>query len=407
MDTSGTAAAPALITGVGAVTPLGVGAKTLHDRACAGELGIRKGVGECIDFDPSLFLTRKEIRTSDRFTQLALVAADEACRAAGWDAGLPYEPRRIGCVLATSIGGIQTCLQQQEVARQKGYKLISPLAVVMQMPNAAAALIAQRLGIHGECLSVVAACASGTVALGTGLRMLRDGTLDAVIVGGADAAVTPQAKAAFAIMGALSPSGTVRPFDRRRDGFVMGEGAGVLVLELPEGARTRGAPMIGEVLGFGSTNDAFHVSAPQPDGAMAAVAIDLALKSASLEPADIDYINTHGTASRHNDVAETNAIKRAFGKIAYDIPLSSTKSAIGHLMGAAGAVEAIATVLALQDGVVPPTLGLEEPDDGLDLDYVPGTSRQLAARREDGKRVGLSNSFGLGGHNAVVALASG
>jgi 3-oxoacyl-[acyl-carrier-protein] synthase II len=389
------------ITGVGAVTPLGIGAEVLHSRWCAGQVGIEDGVGACRDFEPSDFLSRREIRSADRFAQLATVATEEALANAGWSDDLPYPPERVGCVLATSVGGILTCIEQQDRARTKGYDMISPLAVVMQMPNAAAAMIAQRWGFQGECCAVVAACASGTLAFGTARRLLFDETLDAVVVAASDAAITPQVLAAFKIMGALSRSGVARPFDRARDGFVVGEGAGALVLERDDAASERGATVLGEVAGFGASTDAYDVSAPEPNGAVAAQAITRSLASAGIQPSEVDYVNCHGTASRHNDVAETHALKAALGTASREVPVSSTKSTIGHLMGAAGAVEAISTLLALRDRVAPPTLGLEEPDEGLDLNYVPGTPQRL---RPDGPLVGMSESFGLGGHNAVVVL---
>lgn len=390
-------------TGIGAITPLGTGAETLHARWCAGEVGIVDGLGRCHDFEPSEFLSRKEIRAADRFTQLAVAATAEALSHAGWSDGLPYRPDRIGCVLATSVGGIQTCLEQQERGRVKGYASVSPLTVTMQMANAGAAMVAQRWGLHGECCAVVAACASGTSAFGLARRLLFDGTLDAVVLSAGEAAITPQVISAFEVMGALSKSGVARPFDRRRDGFVVGEGAGALVLERASGAAKRGAAPVGEVVGFAATTDAYHVSAPEPTGRTAAQAITKALDSAGIGPADVHYVNSHGTASRHNDIAETRALKTALGDAANGIPVSSTKSTIGHLMGAAGTVEAIGTLLALRDGIAPPTLGLEEPDDELDLNYVPEQPQRLQ-QPADGHRVAISNSFGLGGHNAVVVL---
>ncbi|MGD0454208.1 MAG: beta-ketoacyl-[acyl-carrier-protein] synthase family protein [Solirubrobacteraceae bacterium] len=390
-----------VITGMGTVTPLGVGAETLYARWRAGDLGIVDGEGACRDFDASEFLSRREVRSADRFAQMATVAAAEALDQAGWSEEPPYDPDRIGVVLATSVGGIKSCIEQQDRVREKGADYISPLAVTMQMPNAAAAMIAQRYGFRGECCALVAACASGTMAFGAGRRLLADGTLDAVLIGGADAAITLQVVAAFRVMGALSRCGIARPFDRRRDGFIIGEGAGAVVLERASAARERGAAALAEVIGFGASTDAYHVSAPEPSGRTAAIAIQRALACAGIGPDDVDYVNAHGTASQLNDQAETRALKAALGDRAYEIPISSTKSTIGHLMGAAGMVEAVATVLALRDRVAPPTLGLEEPDDELDLNYVPGRPQPLAAT---GELVAISNSFGLGGHNAVVAL---
>jgi 3-oxoacyl-[acyl-carrier-protein] synthase II len=277
------------------------------------------------------------------------------------------------------------------------------------MGNAAAAALAMRHGIHGQTYGVVSACAAGANAIGSAVRMIEAGDAEAALAGGAEAALTGLAVAAFAAMGATSPSGVSRPFDARRDGFVMGEGAGVLVLEEAEAAKRRGAEVLGEVLGYGATSDAHHLTAPEPSGAEAARAIDLALEDAGLGADEIDYVNAHGTSTTLNDRTETEALKMALGAEAGRVPVSSTKSAIGHLLGAAGAVEAIATIGALQRGAAPPTLGWEEREEGLDLDYVPGEARALPARRNgDGARplVGISNAFGFGGHNAVLCLSA-
>lgn len=401
MDT-GTAGA-AVVTGMGAVTPLGAGAGLLYKRWCAGDSGLADGAGRCTGFNPGEYLSRRELRTTDRFTQLSVAAADEALTQAGWSRGdLPYPSGRIGCVIASSMGGLYSLFRNFE-RYQVSPQRMSPFTVVMYMPNAAAAMIAARWGLRGESCAVVAACASGTFALGTARRMLAEDCVDAVVVGGADAAVMDEVLQAFTVMGALSPSGVPRPFDRARDGFVLGEGAGALVLERGDAAAGRGAAVLGEVIGFGASTDAHDMSAPDPTGAAAAAAISRALHSASVTPADLSYVNAHGTGSHHNDAAETQALKTALGEHAYRVPVSSTKSAIGHLMGGAGTVEAIATLLALSEGVAPPTLGLADPDDGLDLDYVPGTARPMPERLGRG-RVAISNSFGLGGNNAVVAL---
>jgi 3-oxoacyl-[acyl-carrier-protein] synthase II len=285
---------------------------------------------------------------------------------------------------------------------------VSPLAVPLMMTNAAAGLLAMRHGLRGQTFSVGSACAAGSHAIGVATRMIQAGDARAVVAGGAEAALTPLATAAFAAMDATSPSGISRPFDARRDGFVMGEGAGVLVLEEESAARVRGARVLGEVLGYAATSDAHHLTAPEPAGRGAAEAIRRALRDADLSAAGIDYVNAHGTSTPLNDRAETNALKSALGPHAGRIPVSSTKSAIGHLLGAAGAVEAIATVLALRERVAAPTLGYEQPDDGLDLDYVPGRARALRTRQNGAgpkPAVGLSNSFGFGGHNAVLCLA--
>jgi 3-oxoacyl-[acyl-carrier-protein] synthase II len=395
-----------VITGMGAVTPLGVGADALIERWMDGETGIEVGEGRSDGFDPGEFMTRKEARRSDRFAQFAIAASEEALGQAGWSDGLPYEQARIGCVIGTGIGGLGSLEKQENVLRERGAKAVSPLSVPLMMGNAAAAALAMRHGIHGQTYGVVSACAAGSHAIGTGTRMIEGGDAAAVVVGGAEAALTGLAAAAFMAMGATSPSGISRPFDKRRDGFVMGEGAGVLVLEDAEAAERRGAEALGEVLGYAATSDAHHLTAPEPSGADAARAIALALEDADLSPADIDYVNAHGTSTPLNDRSETESLKAALGDDARRVPISSTKSAIGHLLGAAGAVEAIATVEALRRGAAPPTLGWEERDEDLDLDYVPDEPRPLAGGNGNGARprVAISNSFGFGGHNAVLCL---
>jgi len=391
-----------VITGVGAVTPLGAGATTLHERWTAGECGIEDGQGRCDDFDPTAFLSRKEARRADRFTQLAIAACDEAVHDAAWHDGLPYEADRVATVIGTGIGGLGSLEDQHDVLRDRGRQNVSPLAVPLMMGNAGAAALAMRHGLHGEAYGVVSACAAGAQAIGSAARMISTGEATAALAGGAEAALTPLATAAFAAMDATSNSGICRPFDARRDGFVMGEGAGVLVLEERVAAEERGAKILAEVCGYGASADAHHLTAPEPEGRGAAIAIERALEDAHLEPKDIDYVNAHGTSTPLNDRAETAALKKALGDRAAEVPVSSTKSAIGHLLGAAGAVEAIATLLALRDRIAPPTLNYGEPDDGLDLDYVPNEARPLP--NGDTRAIGLSNAFGFGGHNAVLCL---
>lgn len=393
-----------VITGVGSVTPLGVGAKPLHERWAAGTCGIVDGVGSCSDFEPSEHLSVKEVRRFDRFSQLAVVAAHEATQQAGWDAERPYDPMRIGCVIGTGIGGIQTIVDQYDVMRERGPKMLSPLGIPMQMPNAAAAAVSMKYGLRGQMYGVVSACSGGAHAVGSALRMIQYGDADAVVAGGTEAALTAFGVASFISMQALSPSGISRPFDARRDGFVMGEGAGVLVLEEASAAAGRGATILGEVAGYGATADAFHLTAPDPSGEPAAQAIELALRDAGLTPADISYVNAHGTSTQLNDAAETAALKRALGEERVKkIPVSSTKSAVGHLLGAAGAVEVVATVETLATRVIPPTLGYEVPDPELDLDYVPGEARPLVSAN-GGAPVAISNSFAFGGHNVTLVL---
>ena len=394
---------PIVVTGVGAITPLGVGARVLHERWCTGTCAISDGEAPCADFDPTDFLTAKEARRADRFTQLAIGACAEALGDAGWDRGLPYEPERVGCVLGTGIGGIGTLVDGQDTLRERGGQYVSPLAVPLMMSNAGAAALSMRHGLRGPTFAVSTACASGAHALGCALRMLQSGEADAVVAGGSEAGLMPLARAAFSALDALSQTGVSRPFDARRDGFVMGEGAGVLVLERDEPARARGARTLGTIRGYGASSDAHHLTAPREDGEGQAAAMAAALADAGVGAEEIDYINAHGTSTPLNDRAETRAIKRALGERARQIPVSSTKSAIGHLLGAAGAVEAVATLLALGARVAPPTLGLSEPDAELDLDYVPDAVRPLEAPA-DARALALSNSFGFGGHNAVLCL---
>ena len=407
----------AVITGLGAVSPLGVGADALINRWSAGETGIIDGDASCRDFDPLDFLSRKESRRADRFTQLALAASDEALDQAGWvghssgpagsgPSGLPYDPRHIGCVIGTGIGGIGSLQEQSAVLREKGAKAVSPLAVPLMMANEGSAAVAMRHGIHGESFGVVSACAAGSHAIGTAVRMIRTGAAEAVVTGGSESAMTEVAIAAFGSMGATSPTGISRPFDARRDGFVMGEGAGVLVLEEGEAAEARGATVLGEIIGYGATSDAHHLTAPDPAGTQSARAIGIAVADAGITPERIDYVNAHGTSTPLNDRSETDALKIAFGEAAGGVPVSSTKSVIGHLMGAAGAVEAVATTCALAKRIAPPTVGLEEFEAGLDLDYVPGKSRALTGHQGEERLYAISNSFGFGGHNAVLCIAS-
>jgi 3-oxoacyl-[acyl-carrier-protein] synthase II len=394
-----------IVTGVGAVTPLGVGAETLHARWRDGECAIQNGEAPCATFDPVAFMSNKERRRTDRFTQLAIAASDEAIADAGWEGEPPYAPERIGCVLGTGIGGMATFTAGQDALRERGAEAVSPLAVPLMMSNAGAAALSMRHNLAGPTLAISTACASGAHAVGYALRMLERGEVDAVIAGGAEATLTPLARAAFSALDALSPTGISRPFDARRDGFVMGEGAAVLVLERAEDVVARNATPVGAIKGFGASSDAHHITAPRADGVGQAAAVRAALTDAGVSAAQIDYVNAHGTSTPLNDRAETHALKLALGPRAAEIPISSTKSAIGHLLGAAGAVEAVATLLALRDSVVPPTIGLSEPEDGLDLDYVPGVARPL--RDTQGlPAVAISNSFGFGGHNAVLCLES-
>jgi 3-oxoacyl-[acyl-carrier-protein] synthase II len=393
-----------VITGLGAVTPLGVGARALHEQWAAGVCGIIDGAGACSEFEPKDFLSVKEIRRLDRFSQFALVASAQALAQAGWSEELPYDPLRIGCIIATGIGGIETVETQHDVMREKGAKMVSPLGIPQYMPNAGAAAVAMKHGLQGQTYGIVSACSGGAHAIGSALRMIQYGDADAVVAGGAEATLTEFGFACFNSMQALSPTGVSRPFDARRDGFVMGEGGGMLVLEDASAAEARGASVLGEVVGYGSTSDAYHLTAPEPTGGPASRAIELALADAGLDSGDVDYVNAHGTSTQLNDAAETVALKRSLGEErAKQIPVSSTKSAIGHLLGAAGAVEAVATIETLSTGIIPPTLGYEVPDPELDLDYVPGEARALVSAN-GGPPVAISNSFAFGGHNVALVL---
>jgi 3-oxoacyl-[acyl-carrier-protein] synthase II len=391
-----------VVTGIGAVTPLGVGARTLHERWTAGASGIEDGEGACTEFEPTEHLSVKEVRRADRFTQFALVSSDEALAEAGWDGELPYDPARIGSIIGTGIGGIGTLTHNHQVLLEQGPGKVSPLAIPLMMGNAGAGAVSMRHKLRGPSFATLSACAGGAHAIGEATKLIQSGGADAVVTGGSEAGLVPLARAAFSALDALSELGISRPFDVRRDGFVMGEGAAVLVLEDGDKARERGANILAYVRGYGATSDAYHLTAPDKEGAGASGAMRVALADAELTTEDVVYVNAHGTSTPLNDRSETLALKAVFGESAKDIPVSSTKSAIGHLLGAAGAVEAVATILALRDRIAPPTLGYEQPEEGLDLDYVPGKARPLDI---DGKpAVGLSNAFGFGGHNAVLCL---
>jgi len=388
------------ITGVGAVSPLGVGAAALNERWAAGQSGIEDGLGRCAEFEPTDHLTRRQARRTDRFTQLALVAAAEAIGQAGLDEA-PYDRAEVGCVIGTGIGGLST-IESEHVILREGAGKVSPHCVPQMMANSAAGALAIEHELRGQCFGTVSACAAGAHAIGSAARMVSYGDAIACVAGGSEAAITELAIAAFAEMGATSETGISRPFDRRRDGFVMGEGAGVTVLEDAETAERRGAEILGYLTGYGATADAHHMTAPEPSGEGAARAIRKALADAEIEPGDLAYVNAHGTSTPLNDRSETEALKAALGGHARAVPTSSTKSAIGHLLGAAGAVEAVATLGALRARVAPPTLNLEEPDEDLDLDYVPGEAKSLPLNGHP--PVGISNSFGFGGHNVVLSF---
>ena len=372
----------------------------------AGESGIVDGYSACRDFDPGTVMGQKEVRRTDRFTQLAVAAAEEALEEAGWNGTPAYRADRVGCIVGTGVGGIATEEEQHTRLRERGPRAVSPLTVPMIMHNAAAGYLAMRHAWRGPSFSVASACATGGHAIGLALRTIQAGDADAMVAAASEAPLTPLGTSSFHAMDVLSPTGRSLPFDARRDGFVMGEGSGALVLEAAESAEARGAKVLGELLGYAATADAYHITSPDPEAQGAVHAIRSALEDARLAPDDVDYVNAHGTGTKLNDRVETLALRRALGESAERIPVSSTKSVIGHLLGAAALVEAVATVHALGRRVAPPTAGYLEREDGLDLDYVP-ISRPLEARNGDHRATALSNAFGFGGHNVVICLAAG
>lgn len=402
-----------VITGIGAVTPVGMDAPSTWESICAGRHGITKidrfdtedlGVSVAAlvkDFDPSSILDRKEQRRTDPYCQFALYAATEALRDCGSDLK-DLDPYRVGVIIGSGIGGMQTFEENHQKFLEKGPGRVSVFFIPMMISNMAAGNISIRTGFKGANFAPVTACASSAHAVGEAFRLIRNGYLDACVAGGAEATITKFAMAGFNNMGALSrstdPDRASIPFDKERDGFVMGEGAGILILEELEHARARGARIYAEVAGYGATGDAHHITSPAPDGEAAAKAMELAYTEAGLTPADIDYINAHGTSTPVNERYETIAIKKALGDAAKTVAVSSTKSMTGHMLGAAGAVEAMLTALALRDGILPPTVGYKVPDEECDLDVVPNT-----ARKQD-IRAALSNSLGFGGHNAALCL---
>lgn len=400
-----------VVTGIGPVTPVGTGVQAFWEGLTSGRNGVRRitrfdteGLpvtlaGEVPDFDPTAWLDPKEARRTDRFSQLAIAAA----RLALQDAGSP-EPaaERAGVVFATGIGGIETLLAQHSVMLERGPGRVSPFMVPMLMANAPAGHIAMLFGFTGPNLCTISACASSNHALGEAMRLVRDGYVDLCIAGGSESATLPLTVAAFSQMTALTrnpdPETASRPFDAERDGFVLAEGACALVLESEEHARARGARIYCEVAGYGASADAYHITAPDPKGSGAALAMRRALEDAREDPAAVTYINAHGTSTPLNDASETVAIKAVLGEHARRVAVSSTKSMTGHMLGAAGAVEGAACALAIANGVVPPTIHYEHPDPECDLDYVPNEARELPVR------LALSNSFGFGGQNACVAF---
>ena len=386
-----------VITGRGAVTSIGEGADAFLDALYERRSGIADGLGPCADFDPEVAMTPKEARRSDRFTHLAVAAAEQAVAEAGLPDGI--EPERFGVLMGSAVGGLETLERECRSWLEKGDRGVSPLFVTMMMPNAAAGTIAMRLNARGPGFSVASACATGAHAIGEAARMVARGEADVVVAGGTEATLNGLTIAAFKSLGALSKAGISRPFDARRDGFVMGEGAGALILESEEHAKARGVPIRGRVVGYGASNDAFHITEPDREGRGATAAMVNALRDAEAQPGDVGYVNAHGTSTPYNDKVETLALHAVFNGGAP--PVSSTKSAIGHLLGAAGAVEAVAALGAIERGLLPPTINYEEPDPECDLDYVPDGPREAPDLK-----LALSNSFGFGGQNACLAIGA-
>ena len=402
-----------VITGMGAVSPIGNTAEEMWQSAREGRCGIGpithfdttnhkvKLAGEVKDLDFTPNLDKKELRRMDLFSQYAMAAAIQAWR----DSSLDYEkidPTRFGVDISSGIGGINTIETEYERGRAKGFDRVSPFFVPMDISNLAAGNVAIKLGAKGMCTCVVTACAGGSNAIGDAFRMIRDGYQELMLAGGSEAAITKLAIGGFTSMKALcesdDPTRASIPFDAERSGFVMGEGAGVLVLEEYEHARARGAKIYAEIVGYGATCDAYHITSPAPGGEGGARAMVEAVKDAGIQPEDIDYINAHGTSTSLNDKFETAAVKAAFGDYAYKLAMSSTKSMTGHLLGAAGAIEAIITARALQDGFIPATINYRTPDPECDLDIVPNEGRKAELR------YAMSNSLGFGGHNASLVL---
>lgn len=404
-----------VVTGLGCISPVGNTVAETWKSLLAG----RSGAGPITLFDASRQKTRfaaevkgfdavsmfgnREARKMDRFTQFATAATLEALE----NAGLKIDDAnrdRVGVVIGTGIGGIGTIMEQAEVLRERGPERISPFLVPMMISDSAAGMLAIRVGARGPNMALATACASGNNAIGEAMEMIRRGSADAMIAGASEGALVPLAMAGMNVMGALStrnddPQSASRPFDRDRDGFLMGEGAGILVLESLDHAQARGAAILCEISGYGTSDDAYHISAPAENGAGAAISMRLALEDAGLQLTDIDYINAHGTSTPLNDKSETAAIKTVFGGQAYKIPISSTKSMTGHLLGASGAVEAVFSILAMREGIIPPTINYQTPDPECDLDYVPNQPRKAEIRHA------MSNSFGFGGHNATLVFS--
>ena len=403
-----------VVTGLGAITPIGNTLSEYWEGLLSGSNGIStitsfdasrhacQIAGQVKAFDPYEYMTRKDAKRMDRFAQFAVAASKQALADSQFVIN-DLNAEQVGVIIGTGVGGLKVLEDQQEIYLTRGPSRCSPFMIPMMIANMAAGLTAIHTGARGPNTCTVTACAAGSNAVGDAFRLIQRGYAKTMICGGTEAAVTPLGLAGFSSARALStrnndPAHACRPFDRDRDGFVMGEGAGILVLEELEQALNRGAKIYGEVLGYAMTCDAYHMTSPVPDGQGATRAIELALKDAQLSPEQVSYINAHGTSTTANDVTETKAIKKALGASAYKIAISSTKSMTGHLLGGSGGIEAVATMMAVSHNQIPPTINLENPDPECDLDYVAGNSRSLEVK------VALSNSFGFGGHNVTLAF---
>ncbi len=403
-----------VVTGMGTLAPNGNNVSEYWDALTAGQSGIDhityfdttdfpvKIAGEVSNFDPEQYFDRKEVRKLDPFSVYALVASNEAIQMSGLDAG-GFDPQRAGVMLGCGIGGITTLLAEHVVLQNRGARRISPFFVTKLIANIAGGQIAIKWDLQGPNQTVTSACASATDAIGLALRLIQSGSADIMVAGGTEASICDLPLAGFSTIRALCnaadpPQSASRPFDKDRGGFVLGEGAGILVLETEEHAVSRGATILGELAGYGSTNDAFHVTQPAQGGAGAVKAMQLAMEDAGAEPEEVDYINAHGTSTPYNDKNETAAIKTVFGDHARKLKISSTKSMTGHLLGASGGIEAIASLKAIEKQTIPPTINYTTPDPDCDLDYVPNISQETQVNSV------LSNTFGFGGHNAVVFM---
>ena len=404
------------MTGLGVVSPLGLDVGSTWDALINGVSGVgyitsfdldgfeTRFAAEVDGFDPTNYLGKKEARRMDRFAQFAAVASSEAVAQAELKPE-SVDPFRVAAIVGSGIGGIITLSQQYDVLKEKGPRRVTPFLIPMMLADMAPAQVSMIMGSMGPNFCPVSSCSSGADAIGQGWEMVRRDEVDIVIAGGSEAPICPIAVAGFNSLRALSrhnedPKKASRPFDKERDGFVMGEGAAILVLESHESMERRGVRPLAELAGYAATSDAYHVTEPSPEGHSAAKAMKLAIQRTGIRPEDIDYINAHGTSTPLNDKQETQAIKSALGEEAFRVPISSTKSMTGHLLGAGGALEAVACIMAIQDGIIPPTINLEHPDPDCDLDYAPGKARPHAVR------VAMSNSFGFGGHNSVLIFSA-